>query len=177
MRNLLGACAILPLIACGNADPGGFDASADDAGTNGNDASSASDATSGSDASTSSDASTQCDVTNTFTSIYNVILKTNTCAIASCHGPFPSGGLQMNTGQMQAFTALTVDSTFDFDAKGMYPHRVVAGDPAHSFMYLKVSEDNPPGSTHQRMPSGLPPLSDCRISAIQSWIQDGARNN
>jgi hypothetical protein len=125
--------------------------------------------------------STDCDVSPTFSSIYSSILDQTTgagsCVIASCHGPFPSGGLQMNMGTDATYTHLLLDSTFDVVARMMYPHRIVPMDPSHSFFYLKISEANPPGSTGQREPEGAPPLSNCRIDAIRTWIEAGAMNN
>jgi hypothetical protein len=50
-------------------------------------------------------------------------------------------------------------------------HRlVVPGDPAESFLYLKVSEDHPPCGT-ERMPRGALPLPRHSIDCIRGWIE------
>lgn len=52
------------------------------------------------------------------------------------------------------------------------------GDPANSYLYVKVSSDTP--CYGQRMPRGefgSVPLPDCRIDLIRRWILDGAPQN
>jgi hypothetical protein len=122
-----------------------------------------------------------CDTMPHFSSIYSVILSKSmgngACAVPSCHGPFPSGGLEMDKGKDMAFAALTTGGTFDSQAKTTIPDRVKAGDPMHSFLYLKISEDTPPGTTGSRMPLGATPLSQCEIDAFKTWIMNGAMND
>jgi len=54
---------------------------------------------------------------------------------------------------------------------------VTPGDPAHSYLYAKVTEDAP--CYGQRMPhQGMiltPPLPADQIATIEKWIADGAK--
>jgi hypothetical protein len=123
-----------------------------------------------------------CDTTPHFSSIYSVILGRATgpgaCALAGCHGSPPgSSGLEMDRGKDMAYTALLMGGTSDAQAKTAFPSRVKAGDPTHSFLYLKVSEAMPPGSFGTRMPLGGNPLPQCEIDAIAMWITQGAMND
>jgi hypothetical protein len=56
---------------------------------------------------------------------------------------------------------------------------VLAGDPNHSFLYLKIAGwpgNGPNPIFGGRMPFGHPRLPDAEIATIASWIRGGARN-
>jgi len=54
--------------------------------------------------------------------------------------------------------------------------RVTPGDEETSIMYLKVSLDDPT-PCGEKMPLGLPPLSQDEADTIENWIKGGAPNN
>lgn len=51
--------------------------------------------------------------------------------------------------------------------------RVKPGDPAASYLYLKVSTTRPPRGA--RMPRGSPPLSSDELTTLRAWIAQGAK--
>jgi hypothetical protein len=53
--------------------------------------------------------------------------------------------------------------------------RVVVGDPAKSFLYLKVAGFAPEAQVGGRMPLRQPPLPAAQIALIRNWILQGAR--
>jgi hypothetical protein len=53
--------------------------------------------------------------------------------------------------------------------------RVEPGDPTNSYLYRKVVGGN--GIIGDRMPSGLPPLSDAQVTLLRDWIRRGAPND
>lgn len=122
------------------------------------------------------DAGTPC-VEASFTSIHDELLSTNTCAIAGCHGAQNSqGNLNLKAGKQAAYDALLNGGTFNDRANSQFPDRVVAGTSTASYLYVKVSQNNPPGGGSGRMPPGLP-LADCDVEAIRDWIEAGAPND
>ncbi len=123
------------------------------------------------------DGNTGCAVEPTFTSIHDDLLTTTRCAIPGCHAStVPQADLDYQAGKQAVYDELLTTGTFNTLANGQFPNRVVANDPASSYLYVKVSETNPPGGGSGRMPPGLP-LADCEIQAIQEWIQNGAMND
>jgi hypothetical protein len=123
-----------------------------------------------------------CDTTATYTSIYNNVIKLY-CSLQGCHVvPGPQGGLDMGGTQASSYTSLvntdTVCTLTCSGAKTMFPKRIVPMNAAQSFLFEKVSKDNPANGTGGvRMPYGGQPLKDCEIAAIQSWINAGAMND
>lgn len=58
-------------------------------------------------------------------------------------------------------------------------YRVVAGDPARSFLYLKVGGDAPVAdipAIGTRMPPGAPPIAAEDLETIRLWIRQGAKD-
>jgi Carboxypeptidase regulatory-like domain len=53
--------------------------------------------------------------------------------------------------------------------------RVVVGDPARSFLYLKVAGFGPQARVGGRMPLRRPPLPAAQVAIIRQWILQGAR--
>lgn len=111
----------------------------------------------------------------TFSSIHTTILGTARCATLGCHaGQNPQGELDLSGGASSAFEELIAQGTFRADSAAQYPNRVTPGDPSASFLWIKISEDNAPGG---RMPLVPPFLEPCNLTAIETWIQNGAMNN
>jgi len=52
------------------------------------------------------------------------------------------------------------------------PGIVVAGDPDHSVLVLRIQ-----GSVGARMPPGSFPLNQNQINGIRTWVHEGAKNN
>jgi hypothetical protein len=88
------------------------------------------------------------------------------CARAGCHlGSSAAQGMDLSEGQAHQNT-VNVPSAYQEDLI-----RVVPRDSANSFLYQKISEDNPLFGT--RMPQGGTLLST-EIDLIRRWIDDGA---
>jgi hypothetical protein len=127
-----------------------------------------------------------CDVTPTFTSLYQKIfadtVANQTCSTSGCHAPVVSGGLDMSGSKMNAYSALVNADTFcqapcQPQAKALFPKRVVPGNAGMSFLYEKISKGAPASSKGgSRMPLGSM-LQQCQIDVIKQWIDDGAMNN
>ena len=57
--------------------------------------------------------------------------------------------------------------------------RVIAGDPGHSFLFVKIAGDPKLGdipAIGARMPQGAPRMAEADIAAIRDWIAQGAKN-
>jgi hypothetical protein len=148
MRNIVCASLLALLYACGNDNGDG--AGTPDSGT------------------------MQCVAEANFTWLHDNIFSTNRCAIAGCHAEsFPQGDLNFKAGKAAVHSEL-LGGTFNVQAQGTFPTRVVMNDAAMSYLYEKVSKETPLGGT--RMPVG-PPLLDCEIQAISDWIEAGAPND
>jgi hypothetical protein len=118
-----------------------------------------------------------CSVQPTFTSLHDGLFSSNRCAIPGCHGDNQAqGDLDFKAGSAAVYDALLNGGTFNAMANGQFPDRVVTGSSATSYLYVKVSQPDPPGGGSGRMPPGLP-LEDCEIEAIRTWIDDGAAND
>lgn len=99
------------------------------------------------------------------------------CASAACH----STGNAANAGQLdlsegRAYAALVNVAAQNVGAVEESLQRVAPGDAAHSFLLLKVKE-SVPVAYGTRMPQGTAALSESELTAIESWIQQGAPNN
>lgn len=123
------------------------------------------------DAGPQPDTGVPCMVEPTYASIHDALLSTTTCAALGCHGDSPQGGLSLDMGPNAVFTELTEEDVAHPDAQAT--RRVVPGDAASSFLFLKVAEENPQGGS--RMPLGTRDgLPQCEIDAIEAWINAGA---
>ncbi len=104
---------------------------------------------------------------------------TRACTFSSCHGNGGNmGNLSLGTGAYCNLTGATAGLTFRDTAKGQFPHRVVAGDRAHSFLYKKLTLSDAESGTDtalgMRMPFGNPPLGADEIDLFGRWIDAGA---
>lgn len=84
---------------------------------------------------------------------------------AGCHPP--NQGLDLTAGHVYA-NLVNVPSREDPSLM-----RVKPGDPAASYLYLKVTTTRPPRGA--RMPLGGPPLSNDELTTLRAWIAQGAR--
>lgn len=110
-----------------------------------------------------------CSIEANFASIHENLLQGPRCATDGCHGTGMSGGLGLAARPDVVFDQLLGENTVNPAAQ--QTHRVVAGIPQDSFLFVKVSEEQPPGG---RMPPGSA-LAPCEIEAIRAWIEGGAR--
>jgi hypothetical protein len=83
---------------------------------------------------------------------------------AGCHPP--NQGLDLTAGHVYA-SIVNVPTREDPSLL-----RVKPGDPAASYLYLKVSLAKPPRGA--RMPLAGPPLSSDELTTLRAWIQQGA---
>jgi hypothetical protein len=98
------------------------------------------------------------------------------CTLSSCHSvTFHAGELVLEPAQAHA--ALTEGVVFQAAASAEGMQRVVAGDAAASFLWLKLQRDLDPkyGTTMpQASGEGLPEED---LAAIEQWIEAGAAND
>ncbi len=88
------------------------------------------------------------------------------CAVSGCHsGVAPAQGLSLSEGQSFA-NLVDIDST-------QVPalQRVTPSDADNSYLFRKITGV---ASVGLQMPRNPPPLSDEKIDAIRSWIDNGA---
>ena len=96
------------------------------------------------------------------------------CTFSSCHGEGGAGG-NLNLTAGQAFAQLVSHACDNAQARADGLLRVAPGDPAHSFLLMKLhSVDTKYGV---RMPQSAPALADAQIASIQQWIASGAADN
>jgi len=89
------------------------------------------------------------------------------CAFVGCHaGASPQQGLDLSEGRAYA-SAVNVAST-----EVPTLQRVKAGDSANSYLFQKISRDNP--AVGDRMPQGGVPLTAGEQDLIRRWIDSGA---
>lgn len=87
------------------------------------------------------------------------------CASAACHGN--QAGLTLTAGVSYA-------EIVNVPATQSALLRVAPGDPAQSFLYLKITGCTPPACVGDRMPRGAAPLPAAQIETIREWIAGGA---
>lgn len=105
-----------------------------------------------------------------FATIQDMIL-TPGCAVPTCHvGPVGAGNLVLEAGVAYDAMVGVEPDIFAAAAAGML--RVDPGDPANSFLLLKLT--GPPLSMGSRMPIVGPPLSESDVDAVRNWILAGA---
>ena len=104
----------------------------------------------------------------TLTSLQTSIFSPK-CGIPGCHAtPSPEQGMDLTEGHTYAFT-VGVDSN---ELSGF--KRVVPGNPADSYLYMKLAGD--PRIVGERMPFGGM-LTAAEIEGVRQWIDAGARDN
>lgn len=109
-------------------------------------------------------------VSSPFADIQRTIF-TPRCATAFCHDTQSrTGNLSLAAGE--AYTELVGVGPDLPTARQAGLLRVSAGDPAHSFLLLKVQ--GPPPILGSRMPLTGPPLSAGDVELIRTWILEGA---
>jgi hypothetical protein len=112
--------------------------------------------------------STPPDPTATFTRVSAEVF-TPTCAQLGCHDRLGNQS-QLNLSPGSAYDQIVGRPSVE---QPSIP-RIAPGDPASSYLYRKVTGT---GITGDRMPQGLPPLSDAKIKLISDWIRRGAPND
>lgn len=97
---------------------------------------------------------------------------TANCAVVGCHVPGnPTGGLILAAGFAYGQT-VNVVSAFNSPMK-----RILPGDTANSFLYLKISMATPPKGTRMPAPATGNVLAQSDIDTVARWITQGAPNN
>ena len=99
------------------------------------------------------------------------LVFTPTCAVAGCHLS-PNAQLGQDLSEGMALASIVGVRSAEMPAL----FRVEAGDPAHSYLILKL-EGDPNVILGDRMPLGGPYLSQVEIDVIRQWILDGALDN
>jgi len=94
------------------------------------------------------------------------------CVNRGCHNP-NGGGAPMSLQTGQSYGAMINVQSGTYAGR----LRVNPGNAANSVLYLKVVGDASVGGAGTRMPLGFPALSAAEVSAIQTWINNGAQNN
>ena len=108
------------------------------------------------------------DPTATFTRVQTEIF-TPTCAQLGCHDTIGRQEQQiLSSGRAYANTV----GVASVEMPSLM--RVTPGDPTNSYLYRKITGS---GITGDRMPQGLPPLTDAQIKLVRDWIRRGAPND
>jgi hypothetical protein len=95
-------------------------------------------------------------------------ILTANCDFEGCHGgSAPILGQDLSSADRSFATIVNVPSEEVPELM-----RVKPGDSANSYLFEKISQDNPRVPT--RMPQGRPNLSDPEIELIRRWIDGGA---
>jgi hypothetical protein len=95
---------------------------------------------------------------------------TVSCALSeSCHaGPTPKEGLDLRTSVWSRIVNRPSTQVPD-------RHLIVPGAPEASYLFEKVSRPTPTKGV--RMPNAGPPLEAPTLTALRTWILQGAQNN
>ncbi|MCU0304164.1 MAG: CHRD domain-containing protein [Thermoanaerobaculales bacterium] len=105
----------------------------------------------------------------TFTEVQTRIFSAS-CAFAGCHGgSSPAQGMNLSEGV--AYGHIVNVPSNEQPARD----RIEPGDPASSYLYLKVTGD--PSISGGRMPLGGPPLAQELLDLLRDWIERGAPND
>lgn len=108
------------------------------------------------------------DPTATFTRVQNEIFSP-TCAQLGCHDR-----IGRQEGQILSAGSAYSNTVGVPSVEMPQLARIAPGDPSNSYLYRKITGS---GITGDRMPQGLPPLSDEKIKLIRDWIRRGAPND
>jgi hypothetical protein len=97
----------------------------------------------------------------------------------SCHGtPGPRGHVSFSPALSPEDVYAQLVNTAPANAPAGY-QRIAAGDPGHSWLLVKVTEDDPGGAGQaygNRMPLGLPDLCAPTVQTLFDWVSQGARD-
>jgi ABC-type transport system substrate-binding protein len=110
------------------------------------------------------------------TDLYPAIQSSCGSAAQSCHlGPSPTGHVIYSGTPDEVYAQLV--GVVPANAPPGY-FRVAAGDLAHSWIYVKVTSDQPGGTGYgARMPYAAPDLCQPTVDTLSAWISAGAQNN
>jgi hypothetical protein len=98
---------------------------------------------------------------------------TDTCATSFCHKPDPPPAAPMSLEPDKAYAQIVnVESSQRPTMK-----RVLPGDPANSWLVIKLRAETAAAHGTTRMPLNKPQLSDEMIDQIEQWISRGAPND
>jgi hypothetical protein len=89
---------------------------------------------------------------------------TTSCALEYCHGRTPAWGLNLAADTQTVYDRLV--NVRALSCEGWT--RVTPGDPEHSLLWNKVSQEKP--ACGERMPFGFEPLPDAALECIRGWI-------
>ena len=108
--------------------------------------------------------------------LYPAIQSSCGSAATSCHlGPTPNGHVVYSGTSDQVYAQL-VGVTPASAPTGYL--RVAPGDRDHSWIYVKVTSDQPGGGGYgTRMPQGTNNLCQPTVDTLSTWISAGAHNN
>jgi len=122
-----------------------------------------------------------CDAQALFASAYDRIQRqvfNQNCAVSGCHDSnsfTDSGNLLL---EASAFPGNLIDRTpTNPSAVAAGWKRIIAGDPANSYILHKLNGDFPDKTFGDRMPRNRPKLDQTLINVITAWIQAGCPAN
>jgi hypothetical protein len=122
----------------------------------------------------------------TFTNVYNKVLRTSHCTETQCHGAAEQGNLGLSkaaayknlvgvaaSGECTPVAGAPEAGAFcGCGQSGLT--RVVAGDPEHSLLVIKLSGSP---SCGDMMPPNSEPIAAALQDLVKQWIQAGAKND
>ena len=118
-----------------------------------------------------------CDAQQLFDSAYDRVQRqifNQSCAVSGCHDSnsfMDSGNLLLESS---AFPGNLIDRTpTNPSAVAEGWKRIIAGDPANSYIIHKLNGDFPDNTFGDRMPRNRPKLDQNLIDVITAWIQGG----
>jgi mono/diheme cytochrome c family protein len=98
---------------------------------------------------------------------------TQSCATSFCHKPDPPPAAPMSLEADKAYMQLVNVEAAQRPAF----KRVLPGDPANSWLIIKLRAETATGHGTTRMPLNKPQLTDEQIGQIEDWISRGAPND
>jgi hypothetical protein len=108
-----------------------------------------------------------CSNDDTFAVLQRRIFGPKGCRVASCHGEFQAGGLDLRAGTAYG-------SLVGHPATAAAATRVVPGDPEASFLWRKLTGNLGPGEGTRMPAAGAPPLNALEMELVRAWIENGA---
>jgi hypothetical protein len=108
------------------------------------------------------------DPTATFTRVQTEIFSP-TCAQLGCHDTIGRQSQQILSAG-RAYASIVNVASVEMPAL----NRITPNDYPNSYLYRKITGA---GITGDRMPQGLPPLTDAQIKLVRDWIRRGAPND
>ena len=97
------------------------------------------------------------------------------CNFSACHSAAGNAG-QLVLERGRSFAQLVSHACDQDGARGDGLLRVVPGDPAHSFLVVKLHDPLDP-RYGDRMPQKEPPLDARDLASIEQWIRLGANQD